>query len=94
MRWHLLIEEYGPEVIYMKSLDNATADVLLRLSLSGIQAKNDSTTFEESFLTDYTLAEHYGMDATDQEMMPTSYKILQKYQNEEKAYKTKLIPVC
>ena len=30
------------------------------------------------------------MDATDQEMMPTSYKILQKYQNKEKSVQNKV----
>ena len=33
------------------------------------------------------------MYATDQEIMPLSLKMPQKYQNKDKAYKTKLIPV-
>ena len=39
---------------------------------------------------DSTLAERYGMDATDQEMMSLSYKILQKYQNRDKTIQNKV----
>ena len=38
----------------------------------------------------YTLAERYRMDDTDQEMMPLSYQILQKYQNRDKILQNKV----
>ena len=31
MRWHLILEEYGPEVIYTKGSTNIVADALSRL---------------------------------------------------------------
>ena len=34
------------------------------------------------------------MDATDQEMMLISYKILQKYQNKDKTVQNKVNTVC
>ena len=30
-RWRLLLEEYGPEIIYIKGVDNTVADALSRL---------------------------------------------------------------
>ena len=30
-RWRLLLEEYGPEIIYIKGVDNTVADTLSRL---------------------------------------------------------------
>ena len=33
MRWRLLIEEYGPELRYIKGKDNIVADVLSRYDM-------------------------------------------------------------
>ena len=33
MRWHLIIEEYGPELIYVKGENNIVADALSRLPI-------------------------------------------------------------
>ena len=30
-RWRLLIEEHGPEIMYIKGVDNAVADAIIRL---------------------------------------------------------------
>ena len=38
----------------------------------------------------YTLSERYRMDDTDQEIMPLSYQILQKYQNRDKILQNKV----
>ena len=34
MRWRLYIEEYSPELIYLKGTDNHAADAISRLPLS------------------------------------------------------------
>ena len=70
MIWRLLIEEYGPEIIYIKGFNNVSSDEISRLGLSGLPTKHYPTTFEELFVTDSILAGRYGMGATDQEMMP------------------------
>ena len=33
-RWRLLLEEYGPEIIYIKGIDNTVADAISRLLFS------------------------------------------------------------
>ena len=85
MRWRLLIEEYGPEIIYVKGLDNVAADALSRLSLSGLPTENDPETFDESFVSNVELAERYdvALDRADVGSMPLSYKMLRKYQNRD-----------
>ena len=30
-RWRLLLEEYGPEIVYIKGVDNTVADAMSRL---------------------------------------------------------------
>ena len=33
-RWRLILEEYGPEIVYIKGIDNAVADVIFRLDFT------------------------------------------------------------
>ena len=35
MRWRLLLEEYGPEIVYIKGKANIVADTLSRLPKQG-----------------------------------------------------------
>ena len=35
MRWQILIEEFGPEIVYIKGDDNTIADALSRLDIRG-----------------------------------------------------------
>ena len=35
MRWRILIEEFGPKIVYIKGDDNTIADVLSRLDIRG-----------------------------------------------------------
>ena len=35
MRWRLLLEEYGPEIVYIKGPKNVVADALSRLPKQG-----------------------------------------------------------
>ena len=37
MRWHLILEEFGPELKYVKVEDNVIADALSRLEMSDKQ---------------------------------------------------------
>ena len=34
--WRLIIEEYGPEIIYIKEINNTVADAISRLDFSPI----------------------------------------------------------
>jgi hypothetical protein len=43
MRWRLILEEYGPEIIYVKGSTNIAADALSRLNLQITVKENDTT---------------------------------------------------
>ena len=43
-QWRLLIEEYGPEIIYIKGEDNTVADAISRLDFSPKKKKHKCTT--------------------------------------------------
>ena len=32
-RWHMLLEEYGPKIIYIKGIHNTVADAISRLDM-------------------------------------------------------------
>ena len=33
-RWRLILEEYGPEIVYIKGIDNTVADAISRLDFT------------------------------------------------------------
>ena len=33
-RWRLILEEYGPEIVYIKGIDNTVADVISQLDFT------------------------------------------------------------
>ena len=77
MRWRLILEEYGPELIYLNGENNVVADALSRLNL----------------LTNNTLspdldkmAEHFGLDDEDipANAFPLQYKMIAREQNKDK----------
>jgi RNase H-like domain found in reverse transcriptase len=43
MRWCLLIEEFGPELIYIKGISNVVADALSRLNITLEPMSHDQT---------------------------------------------------
>ena len=43
MRWRLLIEEFGPELIYIKGTSNVVADALSRLNITSEPMSRDQT---------------------------------------------------
>ena len=77
MHWHLILEEYGPEVTYVKGEHNVVADALSRLNLlpnKPIQANLDQ------------MAEHFGLDDDDlpADAFPLQYKMIAREQNKDK----------
>ena len=79
LRWRLVLEEYGPELVYVKGEHNVVADALSRLDMS---------TEEQPILTDYNAttkynAEMFGNDKNDlkaEEGYPLNFKDLLKAQ--------------
>lgn len=47
MRWRLVLEEYGPEILYVKGEDNVVADALSRLPLENTLEQDDPTPHED-----------------------------------------------
>ena len=77
MRWRLIIEEYGPELIYLKGKSNIVADALSRLDI-----------LNESFTNNKieSMAEEYGQDLTDlsNDSYPLNYKTIMIHQQKDK----------
>ena len=57
MRWRLLIEEFGPELRYIKGKHNIVADVLSRLQLKEEEFSLDAFAFDdEDFPVEFPLS--------------------------------------
>ena len=74
MRWRIVLEEYGPELIYIKGEANIVADALSRMEMD---SKNIPT-------TDLEQAEAYGTDKISTEIFPLNYQLIAKYQENDK----------
>jgi hypothetical protein len=77
MRWRLIIEEYGPELYYVKGTKNVVADALSRLPLI------DDTSTDEDFTY---LADHFGLEDSDlpDDIYPLQYQLIQNCQKSDK----------
>ena len=74
MRWRLILEEYGPELIYIQGSKNTAADALSRLDIVDTPnpVKNNIKAVNE----------HYGLDDEDISH-PTNYKTIMRYQQKD-----------
>jgi len=83
MRWRLILEEYGPQLEYVKGEKNIVADALSRLDIN--PEPGDTSDLEY-------LAEHFGLDQKDlpDDFFPLQYKLIQKEQQNDKTLMQKL----
>ena len=81
MRWRLAIEEYAPELIYIKGEKNVVADALSRLA-----------TKEDPLPNIEFISEQFGFDNKDlpKEMYPLKFQTISKYQEKDAALMKKL----
>ena len=86
MRWQLIIEEYSPELIYLKGQTNIVADALSRLELATPEISN-----EDMHDMQY-LADNFGLEDDDlpEDVYPLQYKLIAKHQNQQKELFIKL----
>jgi hypothetical protein len=70
MRWRLIIEEFGPELVYLQGKKNVVADALSRIDT------NDS-----SYDTENTPNEVFATDDLPQDIFPLTYKLISEHQN-------------
>ena len=78
MRWQLVLEKYGPDLIWLKGSKNQAADTLSRLPYM----ENDTKENEYSLLE---LAELYGVEDIPDEAFSLMYKYLQKGQGSDQS---------
>jgi len=57
MRWRLFIEEYSPDLRYIKGEDNVVADALSRLPKELAKLQKDDTPLDDSKEAFYTVME-------------------------------------
>ena len=76
MRWRLLTEEFGPEFIYIKGQENVVADSLSRLE----KLENP---INEKDLNSHELAELYNVEKDVNNIHPTNFKMISKYQRQD-----------
>ena len=69
LRWPIMLEEYGPEIKYIKGPDNDAADALRRLML----INSDVT---ESDVTRGNLEERYCFDQLDGDTFPLTHRTI------------------
>ena len=95
MHWRLIIEEFNPELIYIKGERNLVADALSRLDIEpstvleeypgGVSGPNPTTT-EETLWTH----EYYG-HTKDDLPFPLRFKNIQQAQSEDRALQEKCL---
>ena len=73
-RWRLILKEYSPELIYIHSSKNVTADALSRLDLDTNAVPIQATAHD--------MAEHFALEEEDI-LHPPSYKAIMCYQQKE-----------
>ena len=79
MRWRLIIEEYGPELCYIKGTHNVTADALSRLPTS------------DNVVTTQQLAELFALDDVPESSFLLTYGTLYAHQQADEPLLTKLL---
>ena len=82
MRWRLTIEEYSPELVYIKGETNVVADALSRLA-----------TKEEPLPNIEFISDQFGFDDKDlpDEMYPLKFQTLHDYQEKDQKLMKKLL---
>lgn len=85
MWWHLILEEYDPEMCYIKVKNNVVTDALGQLNLE--EHCSPSAIKEKQPLFDHMLTECYGQDKADlpTDFMSLNYKaFLEHHHNQDK----------
>ena len=77
MQWHLIIEEYGPELKYLPGHKNIVADALSHLPTDKTKTPED----------------HFPLDKEDipEDIIPITYSTIAKYQKLDKQLQEKAL---
>ena len=77
LQWILILEEYGPDIEYIKDENNIAADTLSQLPNNG----NQDTTHEETYATE-TMSEIYDIKELPEGTFPLYFYLIDLYQRE------------
>ena len=79
LRWRLILEEFSPELVYIKGQNNVIADALSRLEIADTSKKNKKPKLDK-------LAELYALDDEDlpADAFPITYANILKNQQKDK----------
>ena len=81
LRWRLVLEEYGPELKYIKGEHNIVADALSRLDITREEDREPEQPISQAYM-----AEHFGLDKSDlpEDAYPLRYKTIAQYLEKDK----------
>ena len=83
MRWRLFLEEFSPELIYIKGSKNIVEDALSRLDkINNLNNTNSNSNKVE--LTLESLSENFAWNDEDA-LHPTSFKTNMRFQQKDKS---------
>ena len=85
--WRLMLEEYGPEIKYIKGPDNYAADAFSRLQLLKYDVTESNIPWEQ-------FAESYGVNQLDGDTFPPTYQTINTYQRKDKNLSQPLGQYC
>ena len=87
-RWRLLLEEYGPEIVYIKGIHNTVADAISRLDNSHDTSSTMKEEARESWMTFTKCWCDYGNDHTTSESQHeiTMNSVFANHSEEEEIY--------
>ena len=77
LRWRLIVEEYGPEIKYIKGEKNIPADLLSRLDTA-------NTMTDKYVPNEMEIAECFGIDKDVSQQLPINTKLIHKLQWQDK----------
>ena len=90
MRWRLILEEFSPELIYIKGSKNIVADALSRLDkIDNLNNTNPNSNYNKKNKnkvepTLESLTENFTLNKEDV-LHPTSFKAIMRFQQKDKS---------
>ena len=80
MCWRLIIEEYSPELIYLKGEINIVTDAVSRLNIDTSKCTSNIHTCDLLYLTEY-----FALDDDDlsDDIFPLQYKLIAQHQTKQ-----------
>ena len=81
MRWRLILEEFGPQLNYIKGEKNIVADALSRLGIDTVNPSLSTCCSVDTTPTDDHTAECFGLTKSDlpPDIFPVHFKLMRTH---------------